>query len=416
MKAGLWILVCVIVAGIVVGSLLKRGLNEKVSEVVEQKLAEIEKIDEPDSRLLALEQLLSEDQPDRLRRRIYRRIAATMLSAKTDTSGFVRLAQDALQTEQGSGSRTDLFYYLYLTESKGKAEVIKKVLESDQLEGWIYNYMAYDLFERGEDPQLGLSLVEKAIELAESKMDSAMYLDTRGAIYLTMGSHLKALADLKVAAGMVDEPDVEILKHLAEAYLVTGDQENALRTYRSILLAGEYDFARSAIDSLMDLQGATPTEREEFERDIWEKRLSSAKTAHAFTLRGVDGGNYEFQPSTSPVTLIALMSPTCGACIAELPHLQKIFDEYHGQGVEMIAIDVTDRAELTKRIFDEKSISLKLLFASPDEARRIFNPAALPTTLVIDKGGRIIFRHIGFYKGLEHALRKEIEALIYRTM
>ncbi|MGQ9811314.1 MAG: hypothetical protein ACUVQ7_08235, partial [bacterium] len=61
MKAGLWILLCVIVAGIVVGSLLKRGLNEKASEAVEQKLAEIEKIDEPDSRLLALERLLSED-------------------------------------------------------------------------------------------------------------------------------------------------------------------------------------------------------------------------------------------------------------------------------------------------------------------------------------------------------------------
>ncbi len=99
-----------------------------------------------------------------------------------------------------------------------------------------------------------------------------------------------------------------------------------------------------------------------------------------------------------------------------MPHLQKIHEEYDAKGLEIIVVDVTNRLEQTKKIFDERSISLKLLLANPDESARIFNPTALPTTLIIDRAGRVVFRHIGFYMGMEEGLRKEIEALIYRAI
>ncbi len=310
MKAGFWILIGVIIAGIVVGGVLKKNLDKGISRAFEQKLAAAEKIEDVDARLVAFKRLIAEDPPDRLKRRVYRKIAATMLSAKADTSGFVRFAWDALESERGPGSRSELFYFIYTTGVEDENEIAKKLLELDRMESWIYNYIAYEFFERGENLEVALSLAEKAIELAESKTDSAMYLDTRGAIYLKMGSYSKALPDLVKAAGLLDEPDVEILRHLAQAYIASGDKEKAFETYRSILLLGEYDFARSAIDSLMDLRGLSPAERDRFERELWEERISSAKTFEPFTLRSAEGEDYQFKLPASEVTLIALMSPT----------------------------------------------------------------------------------------------------------
>lgn len=310
MKAGLWILVAVIIAGVIVGSLLRRNLDDKISQAVEQKLAEAEKIEDVDARILALKRLVSQDLPDDARRRIYRRIARTMVVTKADTSGFARFAWDALEKERGLGSRSEVFYNLYRIQPDAGLTIARKILDENQVESWLYNYIAYDFFEKGINLDIGLDLANKAIDLAETRSDSAMYLDTRGAILLAKGMHLQAISDLEKAASMLEVPDVEILKHLGEAYLRVGDGEKAFKTFRAILVIGEYDFARSAIDSLMDLRRLSPSERDEFESQLWQERLSLAKNAEPFTVRTFEGEQYEYKPPTSAVTLVNLMSPT----------------------------------------------------------------------------------------------------------
>ena len=44
--------------------------------------------------------------------------------------------------------------------------------------------------------------------------------------------------------------------------------------------------------------------------------------------------------------------------------------------------------------------------------RELYKIRGTPTTLIINGDGKVVFRHVGYYEGMEEVLKKEIQDLI----
>lgn len=100
----------------------------------------------------------------------------------------------------------------------------------------------------------------------------------------------------------------------------------------------------------------------------------------------------------------------CAPCRAEAPDLQALYEEFANQGVEFVGVNVRDTAETAlafdrnfgisfPSIIDAQSGSVSLAFQG------VVSPQAVPTTIVIDKNGKVASRILG-----------RIDASILRTL
>jgi len=99
----------------------------------------------------------------------------------------------------------------------------------------------------------------------------------------------------------------------------------------------------------------------------------------------------------------------------ELPRLQTLFEQYKEQGFEVVAVDTNRETDLAKAFIEKKGLSFTFLEDIEGEGAvgtGIFGVLEYPTTLLIDREGRVMYFHIGFDPGDEKKLSEEIESLL----
>jgi hypothetical protein len=95
-----------------------------------------------------------------------------------------------------------------------------------------------------------------------------------------------------------------------------------------------------------------------------------------------------------------------------LPHLVELADEFADRPVTVVSIDGGKRSEAASDFLDEHNVRHLVL---NDESRGIFEDygvAGVPTTVIVDHAGRLMFRHVGFAPGMEERFVREIETLL----
>jgi protein-disulfide isomerase-like protein with CxxC motif len=95
-----------------------------------------------------------------------------------------------------------------------------------------------------------------------------------------------------------------------------------------------------------------------------------------------------------------------------LPHLVELAERYADRPVAVVSIDGGIRSEAASDFLDENKVRHLVL---NDEERTAFNAygvSGVPTTVIIDHAGRLMFRHVGFAPGMEKRFAQEIETLL----
>ncbi|AZS72649.1 redoxin domain-containing protein [Streptomyces lydicus] len=116
------------------------------------------------------------------------------------------------------------------------------------------------------------------------------------------------------------------------------------------------------------------------------------------------------------VVILNVWGSWCGPCIAEAPNFSKVANETKDKGVQFLGINTRDSEKSQATSFEEEhKVPYPSLFDPTGRLMLRFpkgslNPQSIPSTIAIDRHGKIAARSIGPLA--EDDLRKMVEPLI----
>ncbi len=110
------------------------------------------------------------------------------------------------------------------------------------------------------------------------------------------------------------------------------------------------------------------------------------------------------------VVLLDFWATWCTPCMASLPGLKKIYEEFHVQGFEIVGVSLDENAEDLRRVLLEQGISWPVAFEGKrwdNSIAALYRVYQIPTSYLLDKNGLIRHRDL---EGEE--LRKAVAELL----
>ncbi|HEX4944936.1 MAG TPA: TlpA disulfide reductase family protein [Usitatibacteraceae bacterium] len=121
------------------------------------------------------------------------------------------------------------------------------------------------------------------------------------------------------------------------------------------------------------------------------------KRAPDITLETVGGGKVRLADLRGKVVVVNFWATWCPPCKREMPSLQRLSELLKGEPVEVIAINAGEDDEDIERFRAgmDPPLTFRLALDRNGDAMQAFAVHGLPTTLVIDRKGRIAFHALG---------------------
>lgn len=116
-----------------------------------------------------------------------------------------------------------------------------------------------------------------------------------------------------------------------------------------------------------------------------EKRVNVA--SYDWSLQGITTDNYDFNQAKGKVVLVNFWATWCVPCIAEMPSLQTLYDDY-GDKVEFVLV-TSDTREKVLPFMKEHNFSMPI-YNQASSAPEAFATRTIPKTFLLDKKGNIV--------------------------
>jgi peroxiredoxin len=118
-------------------------------------------------------------------------------------------------------------------------------------------------------------------------------------------------------------------------------------------------------------------------------------TAPAFELRGANGELYRLSQWRGQPVIVNFWATWCPPCRAEMPSMQRAWEQLQEAGVVLIAINVgEDQGEIAD-FLEQVPVSFPLPMDTDMRVSQSWPMKGLPTTFVVDPEGRLVYRAQG---------------------
>lgn len=110
-----------------------------------------------------------------------------------------------------------------------------------------------------------------------------------------------------------------------------------------------------------------------------------------FTLKTPEGETYTLSELKGNAVLVNLWATWCPPCRAEMPAIQKMYDEYKDQGFVVLAVNSTiqDSASEIPIFTEEYTLSFPILLDELGDVSRMYQVRSLPSSYFINRLGII---------------------------
>jgi len=130
-----------------------------------------------------------------------------------------------------------------------------------------------------------------------------------------------------------------------------------------------------------------------------------------FTLTDMNGQTFKLSDFQGKVVVLDFMATWCKPCRIQINELIEVWQEYGDQIVIIsVAIDPMETDEELISFFEEYEDATWIHAKDAAELTQYHEVAAIPTMVIIDQNGNIVFRHVGVTSASE--LINEIEKVI----
>lgn len=131
-----------------------------------------------------------------------------------------------------------------------------------------------------------------------------------------------------------------------------------------------------------------------------------------FTLEALDGNNLRLQERRGEVVLINFWASWCGPCRQEMPILDRLHQRYQDAGFSVLGVNVEGDRKPAEKIAAKSKVTFPVLIDAGQKVSESYELEAMPTTVVVDRNGKVRYVHRGYKSGDEAKYIDVVKQLI----
>lgn len=147
-------------------------------------------------------------------------------------------------------------------------------------------------------------------------------------------------------------------------------------------------------------------------------RVEGTPLAPDFDLPDIQGQRHRLSSYRGKVVVINFWATWCPPCLEEMPSMQQVWEDLQGPQFEILAINVSEDDFAIGNFIDGMVPEPGFPILKDEDMGVVgaWQVRALPTTLVVDKQGRIIYRALGGRDMNSDSIRAQLKGLMDEEM
>lgn len=141
------------------------------------------------------------------------------------------------------------------------------------------------------------------------------------------------------------------------------------------------------------------------------QQTATLTKAPDFALKDLDGKQVKLSDFKDKVVILDFWATWCPPCRNEIPHFIELQQKYGSKGLTVVGVSVDQGgAKVVKPFAAAWKINYPMLLADDRVGEAYGGIRYLPTTFIIDRGGQIVKRLVGYQS--KDVFEREIEPLL----
>jgi len=142
------------------------------------------------------------------------------------------------------------------------------------------------------------------------------------------------------------------------------------------------------------------------------QEIKDHPAAPDFTLPDPGGKKISLKDYRGKVVFLNFWATWCEYCREELPAMERLYREFKGKGLEIVAVNIKDKREDALAFVRKNKLSFPILMDPEGEIGLLYGAYATPTVYLIDRNGIVLARMWGPGGWYSPAARKLIGEIV----
>lgn len=134
--------------------------------------------------------------------------------------------------------------------------------------------------------------------------------------------------------------------------------------------------------------------------------------APQFTLGSKSGPSVSLAQYKGQVVMLNFWASWCGPCRQEMPLLESIYKKYRPMGFTLIGVNVEPDSNAANEWLKQTPVSFPILYDKESKVSKMYDVAGMPSTVIIDRAGKVRMLHRGYKPGDENEYLDSIRSLV----
>jgi peroxiredoxin len=136
------------------------------------------------------------------------------------------------------------------------------------------------------------------------------------------------------------------------------------------------------------------------------------KDAPDLTLKSLKGSNLKLSEFRGDVVMINFWATWCGPCRQEMPILNDLYLKYRDKGFTLLGVNVEKNNSKAANMIRDLRVVYPVLFDQQSEVSKLYKVDDMPSTILVDRDGKIRYLHNGYVSGTEDQYVREVRELM----